>query len=255
MARFESGKVTSYVNYIENNDMEDICNFLAELELGAHILHGKLVAFQTLPPFKSVQLKNEEDIPLMNENDTILKEVSIPDMLSTASNIGMKMKRSKPPTAPYLRSGIIPLGNTDSICGAQNFVQNGTKSSNYHRRRSYSLELPSIRATDALPVPAPYSRGVTYPPSSSPSIFTVTQVQRSNSRLRSSSLSSHSREHASLKKPSKAAITHQLHLRELVTSVLSECYPDRAFEVSDCSLQHLIPLNVRAIMTQVRRIR
>ena len=233
MASFLNSKARGDIRSFENGDMEEINSFLSGLELGSHILDGKIIALRAA----SVPIKCE----IKEEGKAVINSIEIsacPDDSSIPSNKTTSNVNNN--SASYLRCGKIV-----NIKSASNLTIESL-GTNCHRRRSFSLGSSSNNGEPILlPQPTPCSRGTTFPVAKVSSNY-----RRIPSRIRSSSLTMFDK--SVIRKPSKAMLSHHFYLRELVIYAMSECFPDKCFDLSDPSLQQFSFLSAQEVIMKVQ---
>eukprot|EP01035_Chromulina_nebulosa_P026057 gene26057-34057_t len=155
------------ITYFENPDMhmEEINNFLTELELGSHILNGRLLAL--INNSRNSEIKMEP-----TGNDSLQTEYKLPKKLTapSSSHFQRALSDMSSSSISYLRCGRIhstlPLPKSSSNLASDD--SSISIVSNSHRRRSFSLG-SQLSTSDIyqdmqkISQPIPCSRSVTYP--------------------------------------------------------------------------------------------
>ena len=261
-------KLRNDITYFENVDMhmEEINNFLTELELGSHILNGRLLALRNNSRISEIKTESSvvfNDSP-QTDSSKLLKKLSAPSL----SQIQRPLSDTNSSDVSYLRCGRIhstlPLPKSSANSASED--SSVAIISNCHRRRSFSLgsQLNTVYNhpdVQKLPQPIPCSRSVTYPKTSAITMNSCTRRQAV--RVRSSSLSTFEKCQTNIssdnritssnttKRPSKSMLSYQLLLRETVRAALSESFPDKCFDSSDPSLQQFTFLTMQDVMMKV----
>ena len=263
------------ITYFENADMhmEEINNFLTELELGSHILNGRLLALRSNTRISEIKMEPSGNDSLQTESKLAKKLTA-----TSSSHIQRALSDMSSSSISYLRCGRIhstlPLPKSSSNLASDD--SSISIISNSHRRRAFSLG-SQLSTNDVyqdmhkIPQPTHCIRSVTYPTytttnSSTSSSCPTNTNRRQAVRLRSSSLSTFEKSQSNtscsgsistssnnnvVRKPSKSMLSHQLLLRETVRAALSESFPDKCFDSSDPSLQQFTFLTVQDVMMKV----
>ena len=146
---YSNTKFRNDITFFENVDMhmEEINNFLTELELGSHILNGRLLALRNNSRISEIKTESSvvsNDSP-QTDSSKLLKKLSAPSL----SQIQRPLSDANSSGASYLRCGRIhstlPLPKLASDDSSISII------SNCHRRRSFSLGSQQVNTGDVHP--------------------------------------------------------------------------------------------------------